>query len=739
MNSHGASRAIRQSLRFGPVALDANETQPAAYFLSGRKLYAIGTTSGALEPVGAEHLVGEMGGVWAHPVKFLDGWYLSIQDGTGRHDLLRCLDFEGHLSDVMMHFKHAALGITRTDFVADDDAALFSLVEIVNNGDQLWQGQLGFVAQVNILPTWFSGWERGGVELVQDHGLAVAFDKLWQGRWGVVFGSPTMPGEVRFDRRNQHNTAELRYALTLAPGERLTLEFLVACDHQNGHYGALQLFGKLTGRGQELLELKRERYLKQALGGVTLTTPDERINQDYVLAKANLLMLEADYGPYLPGFFLAGIPEYPQLFGCDNTYTTLGATAAGFAGIMRSTLSLLGEYARRACGRVPHEITTNARVFNPGNTQETPQFAIAVWDYVRWTGDTAFLRIMYPICREGIMEYLPGIWDPDQDGYPMGDAMVERHGMGSLKLDSACYLYAAWRALANMARVLKRPEAADYDRLANEWLSRFERDWWMPDEHLYADSLHSDYRPQLDGHWTQIVPVQLGIARYDRAQQVLDTIERTFTNRWGLVHTRGREDRVWTLPTGLLVLAQLRYGRAPLALRMLNNIALTARYGMLGAFKELIPEGLCFVQLWSAGLYLQSILEGVLGLDPLAHEHLLALAPTLPEGWPEASVANLRVGGHVLNITVRHDGCTIEHVSGPEVLRIAYTPRGTAVATAAILGHGPGPATVEQQPSGAVVSFAIGVRQTATVHVADHQATVQYADRRLEAVAAPAS
>ncbi|WP_029215659.1 amylo-alpha-1,6-glucosidase [Kallotenue papyrolyticum] len=731
-----STHQTRQALRFGPIELQAGDARPAPYFLSGRKLYAIGTTSGALEPVGAEHLVGEMGGVWAHPVKFLDGWYLSIQDETGRHDLLRCLDFEGHLSDVTMHFVHGALRLTRTDFVADDDAALFSLVEIVNQGEQPWQGTIGFVAEVNILPTWFSGWETGGIELMQDHGLAVAWDKLWQGRWGVVFGSSSTPEAVIFGKRERNPTAELRYHVTLPPGARMELEFLVVCDHQNGHYGALQLFGRLAGRGEELLRDKRERFRRAALEGVTLETPDERVNQDWILAKANLRLLEADYSPYLPGFFLAGIPEYPQLFGCDNTYTTVGATGAGFAGTMRSTLNLLGEYARRACGRVPHEVTTNGRVFNPGNTQETPQFAIAVWDYVRWTGDTAFLRIMYPICREGVMEYLPAIWDWDRDGYPAGDAMVERHGMGPLKLDSACYIYVAWRALAAMARALDRPEADHYDRLADEWLERFERDWWLPEEGLYADSLHSDYQPQLDGHWTQVLPVQLGIARPERAARVIERLEREWVNRWGLVHTREREDRVWTLPTGLLVLAECRQGHADEALRLLNNIALTARYGMLGAFKELIPEGLCFVQLWSAGLYLQGILEGLLGLMPQALEHRLAIAPTLPASWPSVTLRGLRVGAHHLNLTIANAGCTIEHLSGPQRLEIVFHPRGTAVATLETSGPVSADSYATLNDSTGELRFSVGVGQSVTVQSVDGHAQVVYRDRRAEAVPA---
>lgn len=719
-----------QALRFGPMLLEATEAQPAPYFLAGRKFYMIGTTSGALEPVGAEHLVGEMGGVWAHPVKFLDGWYLAIEDSGGRHDLLPYHFFEGHLSDATLYVTHEPLRIVRTDFVVDDEAAAFSLISISNTSSTTWSGTFGFVAQINIRPTWFSGWEHGEIELHHDQGLVIAFDTLWQGRWGVAIGSATMQGDVVFSRRDDQPTAELRYDLTLAPGEQTRLEFLIACDHQRGHDGAQQLFHKLAGRGWELLKAKYEHYCEIALDGVTLKTPDETVNNDWILAKANLLMLEADYAPYLPGFLLAGIPEYPQLFGCDNTYTTPGATGAGFTTSMRSTLSLLGDYARRACGRVPHEITTNGRVFNPGNTQETPQFAIAVWDYFRWTGDRAFLASNYPICREGMLEYLPSMWDGDGDGYPSGDAMVERHGMGSLKLDSACYVYGAWQALAEMGRALGRPEAERFERMAGEWREHFERDWWMPQHGLYADSLHADYRPQLDGHWTQIVPIQLGIARPDRAVQVLDRIEREFTNRWGLVHTRDREDRVWTLPTGLLVLAQLRHGRTEHALRLLNNISLTARYGMLGAFKELIPEGLCFVQLWSAGLYAQCVLEGVFGLEPRAHEHRLTITPALPREWPSAALHNLRVGAHVLNLTVTPTGCTIEQISGPQPIAIHFRARGTAVATIATTGYSRDAAEQMTPPTGDPVPFVVGVGQRVELRIDDGQATLHYVDQR---------
>jgi hypothetical protein len=304
--------------------------------------------------------------------------------------------------------------------------------------------------------------------------------------------------------------------------------------------------------------------------------------------------------------------------------------------------------------------------------------------------------------------------------------MVERHGMGSFKLDSACYLFGAWHALAEMARVLERPEAHEYERLAADWLVRFERDWWLEDAGLYADSLHADYRPQLDGHWTQVVPVQMGIARPERARRVLDNIEREFTNRWGLMHTRGREDRVWTLPTGLLVLAELRYGRVARALDFLNNIALTAEYGMLGAFKELIPEGLCFVQLWSAGLYIQGLIEGLLGLSPRAHEHQLSIMPTLPPTWPAVSLSGLRIGQHLLNIQIGQTHCVVEQAQGPQALRIHFTPRGTSVAAIYSTGYTECNATIEQRNGEDSVTFDVGVGQHVTVQIVDSTAAVTY-------------
>ncbi|MEM8535862.1 MAG: glycosyl hydrolase family 65 protein, partial [Chloroflexota bacterium] len=106
--------------------------------------------------------------------------------------------------------------------------------------------------------------------------------------------------------------------------------------------------------------------------------------------------------------------------------------------------------------------------------------------------------------------------------------------------------------------------------------------------------------------------------------------------------------------------------------RMLQNIAETTKYGTLGAFKELIPIGLCFVQLWSAGLYLQGIIEGLLGLRPLAHQHRLSIQPQLPSDWSHIRLNQLMVGSHKVSLEVAQDRLSITHHEGAEALEVHY-------------------------------------------------------------------
>ncbi|MCU0491421.1 MAG: amylo-alpha-1,6-glucosidase [Chloroflexaceae bacterium] len=658
----------RRQLSFADyqVPFQVGEPGAAPYLLAGRRMYAIGIAANEMVPIGLEHIVGELGGLWAHPVKVAEGVVVSLHERNGDPLPVDEASFEDQLAAICWTWRSGQTTVRREDVIAADDLVYYSHVTVAA-GAEGFAGTLRFTAHLKFLGAWFSGMQAGGGNYWQNRNMVLGSD-LKMENWGVACGLTRHVDGATLAAHGHGATASFDVHLTLAAGDTTDVTFVLAAEHEGGSVGAADRWDRASCTFQTQRAYQQQRFVGRH-ATLELEAPGD-LGRDLALAHANICMLEAEY-PQTGPFFLAGLPEYPQLFGCDTCYTVVGAVAAGFDVTMRDSLIKLASYAARACGRIPHEVTTSGRVFNPGNVQETPQFAIACWDYLRWTGDLATIRQLFPVCREGMLELIPALSMPG-GYYPIGDGMVERLGMGSRKLDSACYNVAGLLALAEMAEALHDPIAAACKERAQHLHAAFEQDWWMEHEGLYADSMHSDGPLQLDGHWTVVLPAQLGIAPPERTQRILDSIERDYVNEWGLVHTRGDDPRVWTLPTGLLALALFRNGRADAGLRMLLNIGDTIHYGTPGALKELIPEGLCFVQLWSAGLLIQAVLEGLWGLAPLAHKHQLAVAPRLPHGWERLRLNGVRVGPHRLNLALDHGRLTVEHQDGAPPLEVRY-------------------------------------------------------------------
>jgi glycogen debranching enzyme len=182
--------------------------------------------------------------------------------------------------------------------------------------------------------------------------------------------------------------------------------------------------------------------------------------------------------------------------------------------------------------------------------------------------------------------------------------------------------------------------------------------------------MHRDGALQLDGHWTVIVPAQTGIATPARQHAVYQRVARDFVNDWGLMHTRGVDERVWTLPTGLLALTAFAHADVANGVRWLKTIGETTRHGTLGLMKELIPQGICFVQLWSTGLFAQGVVAGLFGIVPDAHAGHITITPRIPVDWPEMALTSVWMGRFLIDITITHHDITVRHTSMGEVLTV---------------------------------------------------------------------
>jgi len=705
-----------QTLDLNGTTLHREDDDEVLYFLAGRRLYAIGGQSGAYPPLGwrrpgfiigrnidevgperrpvrAAHLLNEMGGIWAHPTKLLDGFFFSIvEDDAGPTWRLDSSSaFFNYLSHIEFHFACDGLEIARQDFVAENDPALFCTLTIVNRRASSARFAVHLRCQVNMLPAWFSGWTSGADEVALTGGAVTAYDSSAPDQPVVVFGAPLLPSAHEIGDAGDKRTVTLIYQFDLAPGANVEAPFVFLGALQHGLPAARTRFQQLVGKHRSHLQQRTTAFRAAVLGGPRFESSDPDFTFAYYLAKANMELLLANLSSYLGQYFFAGVPEYVQLFGVDTCYSVPGLVSAGFASPTRDALALLLRFARQHCGRVPHEVTTNGRVFHPGLPPETPLFAIACWNYFRWTGDRAFLNEVYAVCEEGLIDYIVAFWDADLDFYPDGQSMIERRGVDGENVDSVAYFCQSLYCLAAMAETLGHREKATYyrDRLADVLRESLNHDFWMDEQSVFADSLDEDHKPRQGGYWTVVVPLETDMADVDKAERTLSSLinQPGWLTEDGLVHTRGKETLVWSLPTGMLARVAFTLGRSDVGLKLLRSIAESTKHGTLGAFHEVIPDGLCFVQLWSAAIFVQGIVEGIFGLNPFVHEGRIEIFPHPPDEWSFARIEGARLGDREITVDwsrKESDKLRIQHTGGARLNYTVrrYAPRGTRASCA---------------------------------------------------------
>jgi glycogen debranching enzyme len=494
------------------------------------------------------------------------------------------------------------------------------------------------------------------------------------GAWAVAVGGANPSESVRVTTGPDGQQAgQLEYTAHLEPGAAQSWTFAVVVETESGPEVAVQHLDEWLPQHEALWAEKQALYDALLMAGPRFHSPDPDFDAAFDIARVNAQMLEAE-SPALGRYFYAGLETFPYWFSNDLAYGAGGLTLAGFGPTVAAHLRTGATQAVEYGGQVPHQLSPAGSLIAVGNVQETPQFISAAWDYYRWTGDRAFLAGVYPIAVKGLFEYNLDRADQDDDSYPEGAGVVERAGMGPEKLDAACYLWEALGDLAQMAEVLGDTDTAARSQAAADTLqARFDADWWLPDEEVYADSLlRYKNKPRHDGHWTVAVPLEVGIAPAEHARLSLARIQRDYLNEWGLVHTRGDDERVWTLPTATLSRGAYHYSDPELGLEMLQHLAQTLDHGSIGLFHELIPEGFSFLQSWSGATFVRGVVEDLMGITVRADLHTVTIAPQLAAAWDFADLENLHFGEHAITVHATHTGITVTHASGPAPLSITY-------------------------------------------------------------------
>lgn len=213
--------------------------------------------------------------------------------------------------------------------------------------------------------------------------------------WLAVHGTGFSFDKTVTRQRNQFSP----FSLTAPPSRRRTITFAVADKPAearalaNGYEKKQRAY--IAGRRQRM-----ERLLAES----DVATGDVRLTRALAWAKLSLDALIMNQGMH--GVF-AGLPWFNNYWGRDTFISLPGAAlVTGRFDEARDILLSFGAFQEQDSrspnyGRIPNLITPTEKIYNTADG--TPRFVLMAREYVERSGDTAFVRAVYPIVQRAMV------------------------------------------------------------------------------------------------------------------------------------------------------------------------------------------------------------------------------------------------------------------------------------------------------------------------------------------------
>ena len=466
------------------------------YVTAGNRVYMVGHQDGTFPALGW-HIKGEMGGIWNHPIKLMDGFDVEMVMNGQVLALSKASEFVNYpyANKHVFEFIEEDLIIERIQFVPDSVQGILIQFVIKNNNTKKIDGNIKFTGHTNLRPTWLG--ERSNMMDSKDS--AAFHDNYWivkdsANTWYTIFGSDQRPissDELKNSEKPNGVSNSLEFVVTIPAKSEKTLNIAIAGSYDS-RTDAINTYNNILENFVPMAEAKKARY-KELANQSKLTIPDKHLQDTFEWLKYNCDWLVRTI-PEIGSGIGAGIPDYPWYFGVDSEYALKGYMAIGQDKIVEQTIRLLDSVsmAVNGNGRILHEMSTNGVVFNKGNINETPQFASLIWEIYKWNGDKEFLATYFPTIKKGL-KWLLEENDDNKNLFPDGFGMMEIHGLDSEMIDVAAYTQRAFADAALMARELNETELArEYRKLADQLKEKINTEFWSETFQSYADFIGTD-------------------------------------------------------------------------------------------------------------------------------------------------------------------------------------------------------------------------------------------------------
>ncbi|MCU9613172.1 hypothetical protein OEV98_06355 [Caldibacillus lycopersici] len=673
----------------------------------GNRMHLIGSQNGSF-PAFGHHVEDEMGGLWMHPIKILDGFWFGLKEKAAAETqwLKNATEFINYPFYNENIYQMDTISVKRTHFAPDDIPGFLVKYELENTTAEELEFTANWLARSDLRPVWYS--ETKGILPGEDHafmkeGTVIVKDSQHQWFAGICVDVENAKITIEKDLTAYdgiHGSGcgmAWEFTMTLPPGAKKAFTVRIAGSMES----EAEIQSVLTALidGEHLFQQKRQRY-QEILNMADINIPDKELEKVYAWVKCHIDWLTIDV-PTVGKGLAAGIPEYSWWFGTDSAYALMGCLPAGFHQLSENTLDLVGRLSKEhnKNGRIIHEANTFGIVGNPGNTQETAHFIIALFETYLWSGNTQWLRNHYPEVKAGLRWILEDM-DQDHDLYPEGYGIIEILGLNAELIDTAVYTWKALTYAAEMGRMFTDVETANhYEELAKQLAQKIQTEMWLEEEGLFGDirisgndiysklddfitqaSLGNDYetisyyqmvKEDLERtglhqdkaeqtwcfkNWVINTPVETGLASEEQAEIALRRMNSDeFIGDYGMYlsgigGTSGR--RMMTISTGVQINANLQYNQTDSALALIQKIKKTFNMYLPGSISEMSPDYGCFVQAWTSYGMIAPFITGFIGMKPNAGQKKVVFAPQLPDAWDQMEAKQIKIGNNLVDVKV---------------------------------------------------------------------------------------
>jgi glycogen debranching enzyme len=445
-----------------------------------------------------------------------------------------------------------------------------------------------------------------------------------------------------------------------------------------------------VSRNCDMYIAHRRQRMEQLLNQSFLRTDNQRFDKAFHWA---LVSMDALVMNQLKKGIFAGLPWFDNYWGRDSFIALPGATlVTGNFSEAKEILRSFADWQEKNLknpnyGRIPNLVTTGSIAYN--TTDGTPRFVIAIHEYFRYSGDTAFVRDMYPVVKRSIEGALA--YHVDEHGFlKHGDAETWMDAVGpagpwSPRGDRANDIQALWfHQLQSSAALAKLSNDQQsfllWQKIATAVRANFNKLFLSPSDTSLADHLNADgsqdkqVRPnalfaldmidndatkaQLFKALTEQLVYAHGVASLSQNDPAFHPYHHF--EPYYVQDAAYHNGIVWTWLAGAWIDAAVFYRLPDLAFKVTDNMVhQILDRGGVGTLSELLDAAPrpgeqdprlsgTFSQAWSLSEFLRVVHQDYLGIHVDAPSNRLSLSPRFPATLHAARAQAIIGHAHVI-------------------------------------------------------------------------------------------